>query len=46
MATLGLLVFALAVSVHILLGRIASERLAKMASEADRRKAIARMWSR
>ncbi len=46
MTVLGPLLFALAICLHILLGRIASERLAKITSEADRRKAISRMWSR
>ena len=46
MAAFGTVLFALAISLHLLLGRVVSEHLAKIAKETHRRDAIARMWSR
>ena len=46
MVALGVVSFALAISLHILLARVIAERLAKLVGEQERRKAISRMWSR
>ena len=43
---IGLVLFALAISLHTLVARIVAERLAKIASERNKREAISRMWSR
>lgn len=46
MIAFGVVLFALAMSLHMLLARVIAERLAKLAGERERREAIARMWSR
>ena len=46
MIGLGVVLFALAISLHTLVARIVAEHLAKLASERDKRAAISRMWSR
>ena len=46
MVNLGVVLFALAITLHVLVARIISERLAKFASDRRKRDLIAGMWSR
>ncbi len=45
MIAVGTVLFALVLSLHFLLARMASDRLAKIAGERDRRRVVARMWT-
>ncbi len=46
MVNLGVVLFALAITLHVLAAQVISERLDKLASDRRKRDLIASMWSR